>query len=812
MHGKRRSIRALIVAVATVLGAPALVTASAGPAAAASSTVTAIGRFVYDDDIGRQIGIWGAKVELCDDDGMWGCATMATGITDPYGNFSLSGTGSDAGGDLPDVRVKVTAESYAGVVKTSGSWPATYCFMSYLRPDVGSGTQDFQTLSLGNSLRCDGSPGATGESAAWQLHNNLMEAYSFVRGYTLGNPGRDVPGIHVHWPAGASFYNGYIDIASGDEWNEAVIFHEYGHHVLYNFSESPAPDYNNNVCDGAQFLFWRETGHCVWSSEKGFIHFTEGWPDYLAEVLTRFYSKNNTASSTWGSFESPPAPASFADALATEGYTASILWDVHDAAADNRDNNNSTDRLAEGFHTQWQVLMNFDPDTNDTGHNHPVSIQEFWRGVDTLFPYLTARLSAVYDENFLPGFVTTDLTASVDDPPAAIVRGNRFATGYTVRNPSTKRVGEPSQVDLVLSLDLARDPSDVLLSRLTVSDVAAGGSVSGRTVVQVPGTLRGSYFLLACADGPGVVFESKEANNCGVSARPMRVDAVTPNRKLTVWRPSDGNWYMLDRQTGASAVAQWGLKGDVAVAADYDGDGAIDKAVWRPSEGNWYVITSSNWRSSVRQWGLSGDIPVPADYDGDGKADYAVFRPGEGNWYVVSSKTGTTSVRQWGQNGDTPAPADFDGDGKADYAVFRPLGGMWYVIASSTGAMSSRQWGQNGDMPVARDYDGDGRADYAVWRRSTGEWFVIGSLTDTAMPTTFLGGSKEVPVPADQDGDGKADKVVFSPNSYVDDPMFRCWQNCTLSYWMGTETATGSSFGVQWGLDGDVPVAAPVYF
>ena len=58
------------------------------------------------------------------------------------------------------------------------------------------------------------------------------------------------------------------------------------------------------------------------------------------------------------------------------------------------------------------------------------------------------------------------------------------------------------------------------------------------------------------------------------------------------------------------------------------------------------------------QWGVRGDVPLPADYDGDGKADLGVYRPSTGHWYVLLSSTGYASalVQRWGEIGDVPVP------------------------------------------------------------------------------------------------------------------------------------------------------------
>lgn len=62
---------------------------------------------------------------------------------------------------------------------------------------------------------------------------------------------------------------------------------------------------------------------------------------------------------------------------------------------------------------------------------------------------------------------------------------------------------------------------------------------------------------------------------------------------------------------GGITTLQWGLSGDKPVPGDYDGDGITDIAVWRPSEGNWYILQSSNGDVQIKQLGQNGDMPVP---------------------------------------------------------------------------------------------------------------------------------------------------------------------------------------------------------
>jgi hypothetical protein len=135
-------------------------------------------------------------------------------------------------------------------------------------------------------------------------------------------------------------------------------------------------------------------------------------------------------------------------------------------------------------------------------------------------------------------------------------------------------------------------------------------------------------------------------------------------------------------------------------SSDFDGDGQTDLSVFRPSNGAWFVLNSGSNTFSATLFGQNGDIPVDGDFDGDSRADHAVFRPGTGEWFILRSSNGTLQGAQFGQNGDRPIPGDYDKDGKTDIAVFRPSTGEWFHLKSSTGAFEGAQWGQAGDIAM----------------------------------------------------------------------------------------------------------------
>ncbi|HLM00686.1 MAG TPA: hypothetical protein VK400_06495, partial [Pyrinomonadaceae bacterium] len=157
---------------------------------------------------------------------------------------------------------------------------------------------------------------------------------------------------------------------------------------------------------------------------------------------------------------------------------------------------------------------------------------------------------------------------------------------------------------------------------------------------------------------------------------------------FAVSRNIDGvrlNWYISENPSNTVFIdTEWGLLSDKLVPADYDGDRKADLAVWRPSEGNWYIVQSSNSQILTGHFGEPGDIPVPADYDGDGKADTAVYR--FGTWFILNSTDNSLRYEHFGIEFDKPIIGDFDGDGKSDLTVYRQ--GVWYQMRSTLGFYS----------------------------------------------------------------------------------------------------------------------------
>ncbi len=302
------------------------------------------------------------------------------------------------------------------------------------------------------------------------------------------------------------------------------------------------------------------------------------------------------------------------------------------------------------------------------------------------------------------------------------------------------------------------------------------------------------YICCVCPRGQRPSVSSPDnaatAPTCSCIAPRSRADFDGDSKTdVSVFRPSEGNWYLY-QSAGGFAVLNWGLGSDRLAPGDYDGDNKTDFAVFRPnadaSQPDFWVLRSSNFTYATYSWGLPGDIPVVEDYEGDGRADIAVYRPSNHTFYVFTSFLGNVLTYSGIESG-VPATGDFDGDGKADFATYSVDG--WYLSRSidNFASVSFTRWGAAGDKPVPGDYDGDGKDDFAVFRPSDRTWYILKSSGDYSFAQFGL--ADDVLVPGDYDGDRKTDIAVYRSGT-----------------WYVNRTTAGMMI-TQFGLSTDTPIA-----
>jgi len=246
------------------------------------------------------------------------------------------------------------------------------------------------------------------------------------------------------------------------------------------------------------------------------------------------------------------------------------------------------------------------------------------------------------------------------------------------------------------------------------------------------------YWRVRAKDKAGNLGSWSEVRSFRIIGNPDSDD----KRELTIWRPSNGRWYILTSQTNydykKAFIRQWGAGtlNDIALLGFVDSDNMEDLVIWRPGNGRWYILESSTNYDYSQAF--------------DGKDDLVIWRPGNGRWYILKSSTGydysKAFIKQWGSGAlnDIPLLGDIDGDGKDDLIIWRPKNGYWYILKSSTnydyGSAFIKQWGSGtlDDIPLTGDLDGDGKADLIIWRPGNGIWYVLRSSTNYDYSQAFI--------------------------------------------------------------------------
>lgn len=253
-------------------------------------------------------------------------------------------------------------------------------------------------------------------------------------------------------------------------------------------------------------------------------------------------------------------------------------------------------------------------------------------------------------------------------------------------------------------------------------------------------------------------------------------------------------WYFLLSPSDTFSATSWGVKLDIPVPADYDGDHQTDLAIFRwfdpfsnPGESNQSWLLKSVAGVEVRSFGHAAGRRCSRDFTGDGKADIAELRrenisenPNSPNYFYVfyfqPTLEGLTSkVTGGGVDSQVPVPEDYNanigGLVKSEIAVFdtkTSCYSVWPEINSTSPNVVCLPI-TGGSTPAPGDYDGDGRADYAAVKASptggTLTWTIQYTSTPNPGSPIVFGLAGDRPVPADYDGDGKTDLAVVRPNA-----------------------------------------------
>lgn len=153
---------------------------------------------------------------------------------------------------------------------------------------------------------------------------------------------------------------------------------------------------------------------------------------------------------------------------------------------------------------------------------------------------------------------------------------------------------------------------------------------------------------------------------------------------------SNGTWYLDINGNGyfdaGDKTVTWGQAGDLPVVGDWLGTGHIALGLFRNGD---FILDLSGHLSGVstgRQdalypdFGLPGDLPVAADWNGSGTTKVGVFRAGQ--WLVDYNGDGVFNnsdrTYTYGKAGDLPVVGDWDSSGnKNRIGVYR--NGLWIL-------------------------------------------------------------------------------------------------------------------------------------
>lgn len=331
---------------------------SGGGSSAPQISVNITGTIRYEDKLYGPSGFTGgtnmkavrhAKVELVGDGGV-----VAQSSTDESGGYSLSGSGRN-------LYVRVLAQTDGtGAAHTIEVVNANTPSQIYAIPSARLSDGD-STVDLDITLAAAGAVAGV---------FNILDVYQSAGEFTYSNNqgGTGLPPLQIRWAECSSNgtytsnYGGYIVIAllglhvgcpsstvDTDEYDDDVMWHEYGHYLEYAYGTDDNPGYSHALYDLNQDL------RLAWS---------EGWGDFLSGrvkewlvnthperlsidtlLATSWYVDTYGTTALSYDFRSGTFRGTQLLYASNEGSVAKILWGINDDALMN-------------FSTIWGVFAN----------------------------------------------------------------------------------------------------------------------------------------------------------------------------------------------------------------------------------------------------------------------------------------------------------------------------------------------------------------------------------------------------------------------------------------------------------------------
>lgn len=260
------------------------VTAGTEDCSCPSGMIRGYGRIVYTRPDGEVVGADRLNVGVRDNDPFDEFDLLWSGHTDENGNFDTGCRDGNVDGDGsgPDyILVYDTSNGWVDVSNASFLQSTYIVVTDELVEDYIPTCYDF-----GTSM-----PAEEAMHTAIHISNVITRARRYLEELGGLAPGE----VQVLWPVSSpTRYDPAHDppeiVLNGDreweEWDEFTVIRQYGYHFMNSNNALPFLDYCNGWCDD-QSPGW--CGHCNWCPEDRDVAFSEGFSNWIADVITRSF-------------------------------------------------------------------------------------------------------------------------------------------------------------------------------------------------------------------------------------------------------------------------------------------------------------------------------------------------------------------------------------------------------------------------------------------------------------------------------------------------------------------------------------------